>query len=210
MSADANRGPVSKLFTKTNAAVQADRDVRLRVEELVQNEAGNLLGYFSRRVSSPADAADLLGDTLLVLWRRAGSIPNSAEEARMWMFGVARKVLTTHRRGLSRRLALADRLRGELAAQSSATGLDGSTLAASTDERMEAVMASMSELSESDREIITLIHGDGFTAKDAAHLLHIRAATARSRYHRARNRLKERVEAALAMELKLARRTLDS
>ncbi|WP_354574653.1 RNA polymerase sigma factor [Frigoribacterium sp. UYMn621] len=178
-------------------AVLADHSGRLRVETLVRAEAGNLLAYFSRRVSPQADAADLLGDTLLVLWRRARSIPENDDEGRMWMFGIARNVLATHRRGLSRRLALADRLRDEMSILPSSGALDGTPQAAPGDDRLEAVVSAMAELSASDREIIMLVHFDGFTLVVAGRLLHLRATAARSRYHRARNRLREIVEAAL-------------
>lgn len=200
MSADAERVTVAKLIARREAVSHAGGAVRKRVETLARNEAGNVLAYFSRRVSTQADAADLLGDTLLVLWRRASSIPINDDEGRMWMFGIARKVLATHRRGMSRRLALADRLRSEIEGQPSSAALDGSTPTVPKDDRLEVVMTSMAELSNSDREIIMLVHFDGFTTVEAAHLLRLRATTARSRYHRARNRLKERVETALAAQ----------
>jgi len=57
-------------------------------------------------------------------------------------------------------------------------------------------------LSVSDREIIMLVHCDGFTLVDAGRLLRLRATTARSRYHRARNRLRAIVETALAADQK--------
>lgn len=118
----------------------------------------------------------------------------------MWMFGIARRVLATQRRGLSRRLALADRLRSEIEGQPSAAALDGSTPTVPKDDRLEVVMTSMTESSDSDREIIMLVHFDGFTTVEAARHLRLRATTARSRYHRARNRLKDRVETALAAQ----------
>ena len=111
MSAGADRVTVVTRVARHELAALADHGLRLRVETLVRAEAGNLLAYFSRRVSPQAGAADLLGDTLLVLWRRARSIPDNDEERRMWMFGIARKLLVTHSRGSSRRLTLADRFR---------------------------------------------------------------------------------------------------
>jgi RNA polymerase sigma-70 factor (ECF subfamily) len=210
MSADVDRVAVAKRFARPESALQADRALRLKVERLARHEAGSLLAYFSRRVSSQADAADLLGDTLLVLWRRASSIPDTDDVGRMWMFGIARRVLATHRRGLSRRLALADHLRCEISILPSTAALDGRTAAAPEDDRLEAVISALAELSNSDREIIMLVHFDGFTLVEAARLLHLRATTARSRYHRARNRLKEGVETVLAAEHEPSRRNQSS
>jgi DNA-directed RNA polymerase specialized sigma24 family protein len=91
------------------------------VAALAEREAPRLLSYFERRVGVREDAADLLGETLLVLWRRSSDIPASDIEAAMWLFGVARRVLAGHRRGGKRRLALAERLRNELAVTSDMT-----------------------------------------------------------------------------------------
>jgi RNA polymerase sigma-70 factor (ECF subfamily) len=176
---------------------QADNnDAAARVEALVRAETPRLLGYFARRVVPRTDAADLLGETLLVLWRRADSLPEDPEQARMWMYGVARRVLATHRRGASRRSALGDRLRGELSLDGGTAGIDGSSAAEPADDRLDAVRAALERLSASDRDLIALVHWDGFTVAEASRLLHLRLSTGRSRYHRARNRLKAEIEAA--------------
>ncbi len=202
MSAGTDRVSVARRVARPKLAAVAEHGLRLRVETLVRAEAGNLLAYFSRRVSPQADAADLLGDTLLVLWRRARSIPDNDDEGRMWMFGIARNVLVTHRRGLSRRLALADRLRDEMSILPNSGALDGRLRAAPGDDRLEAVVSAIAELSAPDREIIMLVHFDGFTLVEAGRLLHLRATTARSRYHRARDRLRAMVESVLAADQK--------
>ena len=198
MSAEADRVTVARRVARPELAALADHALRLRVEKLARTEAGNLLAYFSRRVSPQADAADLVGDTLLVLWRRARSIPDNDDEGRMWMFGIARNVLVTHRRGLSRRLALADRLRDEISILTNSGARDGRAEATPDDDRLEAVVSALAELSAPDREIVMLVHLDGFTLVEAGRLLHLRATSARSRYHRARNRLRAIVETSLA------------
>lgn len=63
-----------------------------RVVAMVEAASPDLLVYFLRRVDAPEDAADLLGEALLVIWRRAASIPSDDQEARMWMFGIARNL----------------------------------------------------------------------------------------------------------------------
>lgn len=197
MSAGIDHFTGSRLFSRATTTVAADRSNRARVEALARTESRTLLSYFSHRVTRQADAADLLGETLLVLWRRANSLPDDETEGRMWMFGIARHVLTTYRRGRSRQIALADRLRGELLVIPATAGLAGETEHAPQDDRLELLLSSLASLSEADREIITLIHFDGFTLTEAGQLLHLRATTARSRYHRARNRLKTTVEAVI-------------
>jgi RNA polymerase sigma-70 factor (ECF subfamily) len=148
------------------------------VAALAEREAPRLLSYFERRVDVREDAADLLGETLLVLWRRSSDIPASDVEAGMWLFGVARRVLAGHRRGGKRRLALAERLRNELAVTSGVT-----------DEVADHVRAAVRALPERDREHVGLVHGEGFALAEAAAILGIRPGAARMRYQRARVRL---------------------
>lgn len=155
----------------------------VRIGALAEREAPTLLKYFVRRVVVREDAADLLGETLLTLWRRAVDVPVTDEAARMWLFGVARRVLATHRRGRHRRCALAERLRAELAV----TGATGDPVA-------EHVRAAVRALPERDRELVGLIHWEGFGPAEAAAILGIRPGTARMRYQRARERLATALE----------------
>lgn len=163
-----------------------------RVEDVVRREAPGLLSYLTRQTGSPADAADLLGDVLVVIWRRVDALPADDRDARMWLFGVARRVLSTHRRGTDRRSALTDRLRTVHEADAGAT-----LPAESNDPKVDAVRACLDRLPPADRELVALIHWDGFTVTEAAHLVGARPGAVRSRYHRARLRLRRMVEAEL-------------
>ena len=73
-----------------------------------------LLGYALRRTDNTDDAADVLAETFLAAWRRLDEVP-AGDEAKLWLYGTARRVLANHRRGERRRLALADRLKTDLA-----------------------------------------------------------------------------------------------
>lgn len=69
-----------------------------------------LLRYALRRVADPADAADVVAETWTVAWRRRTQLPGGDAD-RLWLFGVARRVLANQRRGQLRRSQLTDRLR---------------------------------------------------------------------------------------------------
>jgi RNA polymerase sigma-70 factor, ECF subfamily len=155
------------------------RDTVDRIGAVVESHSPDLLAFFLRRVETAEDAADLLGEALLVIWRRAASIPTEDEEVRMWMFGIARNLLSTHGRTTRRRSALQDKLRGQLREQVAATAGD------SLD-----VRALLSRLNETDQEIIRLTYWDGFTQKQAAQMLGMPEGTLRSRHHRARESLR--------------------
>lgn len=148
------------------------------LERLVERVAPDLLAYFERRVVDREDAADLLGETLLVAWRRADTVPREDERGRMWLFGVARRVLGNHARGVRRRLALADALREDVAR--AATHLPS---------RRGAVRDAVDALPAHLGELVRLVHWDGFSLTEAAELTGTSASTVRSRYARARQLL---------------------
>jgi len=156
----------------------------LNIAAFVEREAPAVLDYFGRRVAH-ADAADLLGETLVVVWRKAGSIPSDETRARMWLYGVARRVLSGHRRSAVRRTALAERLRLELEVDRPEPD----------DALRDAVRGHIAALPELDREIIGLVYWEGFSLAEVATILGMRPATVRSRHARAREKLRLALEA---------------
>lgn len=156
--------------------------MRERVGSVIRREAPRLLAFFERRAPY-SDAPDLLGEVLMVAWRRADKLPTDEQAARMWLFGVARRVLSTSRRAGTRRQALVDRLRAEAELFS-------------TDHRAEddELVAALATLSPVDAEIIRLVHWDGFTLAEVADHLGRPAGTIRSRYSRARSVLRAELQ----------------
>ena len=152
-----------------------------RVQALAERLAPDLLNYFARRVTPAADAADLLNDTLLVICRRAPHLPTDDRQARLWAFGVARKVLAGQRRSTRRRSALVTRLQEEL----EQTGGVGQQ-----DRSVEHLHTALAALDPLDQEIIRLVHWEGFSQAEVAQILHRPAGTIRSRYARARSALR--------------------
>jgi RNA polymerase sigma-70 factor, ECF subfamily len=149
-------------------------------EGLIRASADDVLAYFERRVEQREDAGDLLADTLVVVWRRRRLCPADLEQQRMWLFTIARNVLSNHRRGVTRRHALGRRLREQLAVMPArCEPPDGS-------EVLDAVRA----LPEDLRELVMLVHWDGFTLAEAGRILGIGASTARSRHAGAKARLR--------------------
>ncbi|MFF2050402.1 RNA polymerase sigma factor [Leifsonia sp. NPDC058194] len=158
---------------------EAEADVtQSGFEHFVEDVAPDLLAYFARRVSPTEDAADCLSETLLVLWRRHPDLPTEGDARRAWAFGVARRVLANHRRGTVRRLALADQLRTAL--------LTAPQRLHDKDEIAEA----LSRIKDQDRELVTLVLWDGLGVAEAGAVLGLKPATARTRFARAKVRLR--------------------
>jgi RNA polymerase sigma-70 factor (ECF subfamily) len=161
-------------------------DEERRFRALFQDEARGVLGYALRRVDSPEDAADVVAETFGVAWRRIGDVPPGAD-ARLWLYGVARRVLANQRRGALRRRRLADRMREQLRLTD---GLDATL----DDDREHAVGRALARLQEQDREVLLLASWEGLTPSEIAAVIGVPAATARTRLHRARGRLRTELE----------------
>ncbi|WP_173096131.1 RNA polymerase sigma factor [Actinomadura verrucosospora] len=139
-----------------------------------------LLGYALRRCDTPEDAADVVAETFTIAWRRAAEVP-SGDEARLWLFGVARRVLANHRRGVRRHEHKTAALRAEL----SAPVHDDSPVA-------EVFHA----LPDRDRELLTLVAWEGLSVPEIAAVLGCSRNAVSIRLHRARKRFARALRAA--------------
>lgn len=160
-----------------------------RLTSVLETAASDLLAYLERRVGSD-DAPDLLGETMVVAWRRARDLPKEEERARMWLFGIARGTVQNHARGERRRWALADRIRLQVREPQTAPAADAGADVRDAIDRLDPDLA----------ELVRLVHWERFSLVDAAELLGIPASTARGRYQRAKDHLR----AALSVEAPLA------
>jgi len=157
-------------------------DAEARFHALFVATSRPLLAYALRRVTEPADAADVVAETFVVAWRRIDEVPLGGE-ARLWLFGVARRVLGNHRRGALRRSNLADRLREEL---------EDLVVADISDpvDNAQVVRLAMACLDTDDQEMLRLTCWEGLTPAEVSVVLQVPTGTARSRLHRARSRLR--------------------
>ena len=161
---------------------RSENDAEDRFRSFYTEHFEALLAYAVRRVDQPADAADVVADTFLVAWRRRASLP-PGDEARLWLYGVARKALANHHRGDRRRDRLGQRLRERLAETSFPD--PGHELA-----ERDAVRDALSRLPDLDREVLTLTVWEGLEPREIAQALRLPAATVRQRLSRARSRLR--------------------
>lgn len=157
-----------------------------RITAAVDANASDLLAYLARRVDQPEDAADLLSETFLVLWRRASSLPEADSELRPWIFGIARKILLRHYRHSTKQRAISDRLRSILLVVPHPGFADPT-------EHSELHDA-ISRLDPVDRDIIGLVHWEGFSLVEVSRIVAMKEGTVRSRYHRARTSLRSQLQ----------------
>jgi RNA polymerase sigma factor (sigma-70 family) len=163
------------------------REREARFERLFAETHADLLAYAVRRASSAEDAADVLSETFLIAWRKLDSLP-PGDQARLWLFGVARNVL---RRGATRDQAIStvvDRLAGELRGAVSLFQLP-------EEQRSPELWAALKRLPESLREVILLAGWEELSPREIAAVTGAPVNLVRVRLHRARARLKRELAA---------------
>ncbi|WP_219813906.1 MULTISPECIES: RNA polymerase sigma factor [unclassified Rathayibacter] len=150
-------------------------DERARIlRTAIEDNAADLLAYLLRRTSNHEDAADLLAETAETAWKRIAIMPTDPVRGRMWLFVTARHKLANHQRkkvGQDRlTTVLADDLRQ-----------NGQQLPMPSDDQID-VQRAVRSLPAKLREVIELVHWDGFTVTEAARVLRLPTSTARTRY----------------------------
>ena len=170
-----------------------DEERTARFEAVYTATFAHLLGYALRRCDCPEDAADVVAETFAIAWRRLDSVP-PGDQARLWLYGVARNVLANQRRGAARRADLSAALAAEV------TGF--------YEQRSEddAVRRAFRTLPADDRELLSLVAWEGLDHGEIAVLLRCSRNAVRIRLHRARKRLNSALASAGAGELSLIRR----
>jgi RNA polymerase sigma-70 factor (ECF subfamily) len=161
-------------------------DPEARFDELYRSTGASVLAYALSRCTSREDALDVTADTFLVAWRRRSEVPADAEDARAWVFGVARGCLLNLVRGDRRSQRLGRRL---LEASDVATLPDPARVHEGRSDTRD-VRRALDELSADDRELVTLTAWEGLTPAQAGATLGLTPTVARSRLHRARLRLR--------------------
>jgi len=156
-------------------------DRKTRFEEIYGEYSGLILAYAARRTADAYDAADVLAETFVVAWRRIDEVP-PGEDARPWLYGVARWVLANHHRGNRRRQTLDERL---------AAGVAGAVADSTVDRQAERshIATAFAQLGDGDRELLAMVVWDGLGRDEVADILGCSRAAVRLRLHRARRRL---------------------
>jgi RNA polymerase sigma-70 factor (ECF subfamily) len=151
-----------------------DVERRRRFERLVTDVYAPLQRYLLRR-ADPTGAEDVLGDVLLVLWRRLDDVP--PESPLPWAYGVARGCLANHLRGAARQ----ERLLHRLAQQPQHPEADD-------DGRLQQALEA---LPEADQEVLRLWAWEQLPPREIALAMGLTANAVSLRLHRAKRRLKK-------------------
>lgn len=154
----------------------------MKFRSAYEAHARTLLGYALRRTATPADAADVVAETMLTAWRRLDIVPDEPETL-LWLYGVARKVIANGDRTHRRQLRLTEKLRAQLDDVLEDLPIPDPALAAQVAQAMQALTAV-------EQEVLTLTATEQLSPAEIAVVLDIRQNTVRTHQHRARKKLR--------------------
>ena len=166
--------------------VVTDTEREKRMRNLVVLVVDPVRRYLYRRTDA-ATADDVIGDTLLVCWRRLDEVP---DDALPWAIVVARQCLSNAQRVERRRTRLIGRI---IAIDPPPASADENPAASTVDGTAEAarVTTALAGLRRNDAEILRLWAWDELKIPQLAVVLGISANAAAIRLHRAKARLKQ-------------------
>jgi RNA polymerase sigma-70 factor, ECF subfamily len=159
-----------------------DGDRRALLEQWFRAYGDRVLAYLLHRTDHET-AQDLVQEVFVIAFRKADAVPDPPIG---WLFATARRVLANKNRGRRRHDQLVVRM-AEDAAHTTDPDLA---------ELKRAFAETLSALSPTDREVLTLSGWYGLTTAEAAAALDCSVAAYAVRLHRARQRLAAHLESA--------------
>jgi RNA polymerase sigma factor (sigma-70 family) len=157
-------------------------------EDVFDAHVAEIHRYLSRRVGT-ALADDLTADVFATAFARRRTYDPAKAAVRPWLYGIAQNVLRGHRRTERRQLAAYARLGVDPVADPMAVADDRVDAERAGPRLAEALLA----LGAKDRETLLLFAWSGMTYDEVAAAAGVPVGTVRSRLHRARATLRERL-----------------
>ena len=162
----------------------AAHESEAKFDHVYQRNFSSIYTYFLRRAGRD-EVADLVSDVFLIAWRRLDQVPQPPED-RLWLYGVARRVMSQHSRSTMRRRRLAIRIRHD------------AVLPRADEAPPDAAMSSrvsglLEHLRPKDREVVKLIAWDGLSNAEVASVLGCTPNAVAIRWHRSLKHLRSRL-----------------
>lgn len=148
--------------------------------QLYQEYFQAIYAYVLRRVGA-GDTPDLVAEVFATAWRRIFDVPTPPEDE-LWLYGVARRVVSQHYRGRLRRERLHMKLRRSDLVSKAGVSRETSDLEV-------RVLVLIDGMKPDDRELVRLIVWDALTHAQVATILGCSVNAVAIRWHRALKRL---------------------
>jgi RNA polymerase sigma factor (sigma-70 family) len=162
-------------------------------EGIFERHAASVWSYVRRRIGADA-AEDVVADAFLIAFQRRTSFDPSYDSARPWLLGIATNLIRHRLREERVHLAAIGRL-------SAPVPLDDLDVSRFDAERLKPLLVdALMALANDDRETFLLVALGELTYAEAALALGVPIGTVRSRMHRVRRALRERIPELTAID----------
>lgn len=146
---------------------------------LFRQHSSAVMRYALRRWSDVEGCEDVVVDTFSVAWRKWDDKPEQDREL-PWLYGIAFRVLSNHRRGRDRRERLFTRISMERSGpHGEVDGID-----------VEGIRAAIGQLNEKDRELLRLAYWEELTYREIALVVGVSENAVGIRINRAKSKLR--------------------
>ncbi|GAA2112340.1 RNA polymerase sigma factor [Actinomadura alba] len=142
--------------------------------------------YVDRRLGADA-ADDIAAETFLVAFRKRDRFDPARDSARPWLYGIATRLVSRHRRNESRRYRALARVGVDPHAEGPEDRVAARVTASGTGFQLSSALAG---LSRGDRDVLLLVALGDLTYEEVAQALGIAYGTVCSRLSRARRKVR--------------------
>jgi RNA polymerase sigma-70 factor (ECF subfamily) len=150
-------------------------------ETLYRGSYQAIFAYVLRRTNGDAEiVADLVAEVFVVALRKQDAIPPPPQD-RLWLYGVARRIVLDHHRRRKRLRGLLSLLQAQATREIDPGYSQPSRL---------RVQSAMEKLRSADQEVLQLIIWDGMSHAEAAQVLGCTSNAVALRLHKAKSRLR--------------------
>jgi RNA polymerase sigma-70 factor (ECF subfamily) len=174
----------SSVLRTLNMALPRDRAApeRAAVEDLFRAHADFVWRTLHRMGVEPADLPDLLQEVFVVVHRKVGMF-DPRSRATTWLFAIAARVASNHRRAARHRI---ETLVAELPERRSKDDPETITQQKRTKDKL---LEALSVLSPAQRAVLVMFEVEGMSGDEIARELGIPVGTVHSRLHHAKRRV---------------------
>lgn len=160
--------------------------------ELYERYHRRLLSFFLRKTRDHDAAEELIQDTMMLVWEKAGQF-NGTSRASTWIFGIGYRKLLEWNRAKNRQQAVfesGDREDGEPVQETTSRPEHAVEHAVGQDSLVSHVQSALGDLSDEHRDVVTMTFQEGMSYREIADTLGIEPGTVKSRMYYAKRQLK--------------------
>lgn len=165
--------------------IEASRQEPDQFTEIFDRYYAEIHRYVDRRLGADA-ADDIASETFLVAFRKRAGFDADQGLARSWLYGIATRLVSRHRRNEVRRYRALARIGGDPAIEGHEDRVAARVTAAGVGARLGAALA---DLSRGDRDVLLLVALADLTYSEVAQALGVKYGTVCSRLSRARKQI---------------------